>query len=169
MKLDDYLTESKKSNIRFQTINSSSSTVIINQNNDNSGNFKLVHDYTELFNQGSNYLLTNKFKESLSVFKETLSIADKLNDPFKKIESKCNIGIVNFYLGKIIESINWIQPCYESINYICSSEKGMNNIKNLYLLCKCGANLCMIQITINSENNSCLNIINNIINIISRE
>ena len=169
MKLDDYLAESKKSNIRFQTINSSISNININQNNDNSDNFKLVHNYSELFNQGSNYLLINKFKESLSAFKESLSIAEKLNDPFKKIESKCNIGIVNFYLGKINESINWIQPCYENINYICSPEKGMNNIKNLYLLCKCGANLCMCQITINSENNSCLNIINNIINIISRE
>ena len=97
MKLDDYLAESKKSNIRFQTINSIFSSANINQNNDNSNNLKLVHNYTDLFNQGSNYLLINKFEESLSAFKESLSIAEKLRDPFKKTESKCNIGIVNFF------------------------------------------------------------------------
>ena len=169
MKLDDFITESKKSNIRFQTINSIFSSANINQNNDNSNNLKLVHNYTELFNQGSNYLLINKFEESLSAFKESLSIAEKLRDPFKKTESKCNIGIVNFFLGKLNESIDWIQPCYEYINSICSPLKGMNNIKNLYLLCKCGANLCMCQVALNSENNSYLQIINNIIKIISQE
>ena len=169
MKLDDYFPESKKSNIRFQTINSSFSTENNNQNDDNSDNYKLIHDYTEKFNQGSNLLLINKFQESLSAFKESLSMAEKLRDPLKKTESKCNIGIVNFYLGKLNESINWMQPCYEYINSICSSEKGMNNIKNLYLLCKCGANLCMCQVTINSENNNCLKIINNVINIINKE
>lgn len=172
MKFDDFITESKKSNIRFQTINSIFSSVNNNQNNynsDNSINLKLVHDYTELFNQGSNYLLINKFEESLSAFKESLSIAEKLRDPFKKTESKCNIGITNFYLGKLNESIDWIQPSYEYIKSICSHEKGMNTIKNIYLLCKCGANLCMCHVTLNSENNSYLQIINNIINIISQE
>jgi len=45
----------------------------------------------------------------------------------------------------------------------------MNTIKNIYLLCKCGANLCMCHLTLNSENNTYLQIINNIINIISQE
>ena len=43
----------------------------------------------------------------------------------------------------------------------------MNNIKNLYLLCKSGANLCMCQLTIKSQNSTSL--INSIIDIISKE
>ena len=169
MKFDGYITESKKSNIIFESITPSVLSFNINQNYKSIDNFKLVHDYSEFINQGSNYLMNNKFKESLSAFNQSLSIAEKLRDNFKKTESKCNIGIVNFYLGELNESIKWMQPCYESINSICSSEKGMNNIKNLYLLCKSGANLCMCQLSINSENNSYYKIINNIINIISRE
>ena len=159
------ISESKKSNVIFHSINSSFANLDENQNE----NFQLIHNYMELINQGSFLESKSRYYEALEIFEKALSISEKLKDEFKKNETKCNIGIINFYLGKLDEAINIIQPCYENINKICSSQMGMNNIGNLYLLCKSATNLCMIQLTINSENKNCSSLIENIINIISKE
>ena len=155
--------ESQKSNIIFHSLESSKSNIIMNLNND----LQLINDYIELNKKGSFLLLNNKFYEALRTYQNSLSIAEKLSDDYKKNESKCNIGIAHFYTENINEAINFIQPCYNYINSICSFELGMNNIKNLYLLCKSGANLCMCQLTIKSQNSTSL--INSIIEIISKE
>lgn len=131
--------------------------------------FQLIHDYIELISQGSYYVINNKFDEALVVYQDTLSIAKKLRDEFKINESKCNLGIINFYLGKVNEAVELIQPCYNDIYYKCSSFVGKNDTKNLILLCKCGVNFCMCLLTINSYNDSCISILNDIINIISKE
>ena len=157
--------ESRKNNIIFHSLYSTSSNIIISPNN----NFKLIHDYTELITQGSSLLLNNNFYEALESYQKALSISEKLMDDFKKNESKCNIGIANFYLGKISEAISNLQSSYTYINSICSFGKGTNDVKSLYLLCKSGANLCMCQLTMNSQDNNCISIINNIIDIISNE
>ena len=126
------ISESKKSNVIFHSINSSFANLDENQNE----NFQLIHNYMELINQGSFLESKSRYYEALGIFEKALSISEKLKDEFKKNETKCNIGIINFYLGKLDEAINIIQPCYENINKICSSQMGMNNIGNLYLLCK---------------------------------
>ena len=131
--------------------------------------FQLIEDYIELISQGSFYVINNQFSEALAVYQDTLSIAQKLKDEFKINESKCNLGIVYFYLGNLNEAIELIQPCYNDIYYKCTSNIGKNNMKNLQLLCKCGANLCMCLLTIYSYNDSCISILNDIINIISKE
>ena len=135
----------------------------------NEGIFQLIQDYIELINQGSFYVINNQFSEALTVYQDALSIAQKLRDEFKINESKCNIGIVYYYLGQLNEAVELIQPCYNDIYYKCSSNIGKNNMKNLTLLCKCGANFCMCLLTIYSFNDSCISILNDIINIISKE
>jgi hypothetical protein len=135
----------------------------------NEGIFQLIQDYIELINQGSFYVINNQFSEALTVYQDALSIAKKLRDEFKINESKCNIGIVYYYLGQLNEAVELIQPCYNDIYYKCSSSIGKNDMKNLTLLCKCGVNLCMCLLTINSYNDSCISILNDIINIISNE
>ena len=155
----------QKSSKIFQSLNSSKSNIIL----DSKFYLQLLHDYMELTNKGSSYILNNEFSEALSIYQNALQISEKLKDDYKKNESKCNIGIVNFYLGKLDEAINFIQPCYDYINLICSNQIGDNNIKDLYLFCKSGVNLCMCLLTINSEINNCTTLINNIINIISKE
>ena len=157
--------ESQKSNIIFHTLESSKSNIIFNSNND----LQLINDYIELNKKGSSLLLNNKFYEALRTYQNALSIAEKISDDYKKNESKCNIGIAHFYTENLNEAINFIQPCYNYINSICSIEIGMNNIKNLFLLCKSGANLCMCQLTINSQYNNCTSLIKSIISIISKE
>ena len=157
--------ETKKNNVIIDLLDSSSSSLVIPPSN----NYQLIHDYTESTSKGSSLLLNNNFYGALLSYRKSLSIAEKLRDNYRKNESKCNIGIANFYLGKINESITYIESCYKYINSICSFEEGKNDIKNLYLLCKTGANLCMCQLTMNSQYNKNSSIINNITDIISKE
>ena len=164
IKIND-IKESKKSNIIFHSIDSYTTI----QLDDSDNNYQELHDYIELINQGSSLTLQLKFTEALTIYQKALSIAEKLRDEYKKNESKCNIGIINFYLGNLNEAIIFIQNCYNHFNSICTFEKGMNNIKNLSFLCKSGANLCMCQLTMNSQYNNCISIIKNIIDIISKE
>ena len=161
--LNDGIKESKKNVQSFYSLESSES--IINPND----YYQKMHDFSELINQGSSLVLNNNFNEAINIYQKSLNIAESLKDEYQKNEIKCNIGIINFYLSKLNEAINYIQPCYNYIYSICQSENGMNSIRNLYLLCKSGANLCMCQLTINSENNNCTSLINDIINIVSKE
>ena len=165
----------------FSYPNNQNNSNILNDSNDNlifhsididmlnESVFQLIEDYIELVGQGSFYVINNQFSEALKVYQDTLSIAQKLRDEFKINESKCNLGLVYFYLGKLKEAVELIQPCYNEIYYKCSSSIGKNNMKNLQLLCKCGANLCMCLLTIYSYNDSCISILNDIIHIISQE
>ena len=149
----------------FQPISSTISNMPTNSNI----YYQRLLNYSELIHQGSFYLVNNKYQDALETYEKALVLSEKMGDEYKKNESKCNIGIVHFYLGKVIESVNLIQPCFDYIFSICSSAKNNNTIQDLYLLCKSGANLSMGLLTMNSEKNNCLEIINNIISIISNE
>lgn len=164
-KHNNYIKESEKNVPYFHSLQSSNSNINVNPND----YYQKMHDFSELVNQGSSLVLNNDFNEALDIYQKSLYIAESLKDEYQKNEIKCNIGIINFYLSKLNESINYIQPCYNYIYSICQSENGMNSIRNLYLLCKSGANLCMCYLTMNSENNNCKSLINDIINIISKE
>ena len=157
--------ESRKTNKIFNSIGSSAS----NMNFFPDEQYQKIHNYMELTNQGSYLLSNDNFSDAINTYQNALEISNQLGDKLKINESKCNVGIANFYLGKLNNAIDYIQQCYDYIFPICSTQIGNNNIQNLYLLCKSGANLCMCQLTMNSENNNCTNLINNIINIISKE
>ena len=94
-------------------IESSNSNINVNPND----YYQKMHDFSELVNQGSSLVLNNDFNEALDIYQKSLYIAESLKDEYQKNEIKCNIGIINFYLSKLNESINYIQPCY---NYIYS-------------------------------------------------
>lgn len=154
IKKDDYLYHSKGSSF-------------LNLNAENI--YRKNHNYIELTNQGSLLLIKNKYNESLDIFKKALDISIDLRDQFKINETNCNIGIVYFFSDRLNEANNQIKPSFDYIYSICSNDIGNNNLKNLFLLCKAGANLCMCQLVKNSENNNCINLINIIIDIISKE
>ena len=162
--MDEISSSQIGSQLHFSKIGIPSSTII---NADDY--YKKMYDYTELIKKGTNLLLINNYSGALEVYNMALSLANELNNDYKINETSCNIGIVYFYLGKLNESIKNIQPCYNYINSVCRSEIGKNTIRNLYLLCKSGANLSMCKLAINSENNNCLSLINNIIDILSKE
>lgn len=130
---------------------------------------KKLNDYKELTNQGSFFLLNNRFNEAMDTYEKAFQLSEQLKDEYKKNESKCNIGIVKFHLGKLFDAINLIQPIYDYINKICKEESENNTIQNLCLLCKAGVNLCLCLLTRNSENNNPISIIENIINVLSNE
>ena len=131
--------------------------------------YQKMNKYTELMNQGSKCALNKNNDKAIKYFTQALSIAKILNDEYKESEALCNIGIIEYYSGRMNESIDKIQSCYNYINSICQSEIGTNNIRNLYLLSKSGANLCMSLLTKNSKNSNCLKPINNIIDLLSKE
>lgn len=162
---DDAKHGERKSDFVYQSITSSLSNINFNPDND----LHKIHEYIELNKQASSLISNNKFLEALNIYQKALKISEKLKDNYKINESKCNMGITNFYLMKLNDAINCIKSCYSYIHLICSTEIGVNSIRNLYLLCKSGANLCMCQVIINCENNYCITLMNNIINILSQE
>ena len=131
--------------------------------------YQKMNKYSELINQGLICTLNKNNDKAIEYFTKALSIAKILNDEYKENEALCNIGIIDYYCGRMNESIDKIQSCYNYIISICQSEIGTNNIRNLYLLCKSGANLCMCLMTKNSKNTNCLKPINNIIDLLSKE
>ena len=82
---------------------------LYNNNNNNSSNslsnipmninvhYKKLYRYTELINQGTSSLLENNFNEALEAYENAYRISENLGDEYKKNESKCNIGIANFF------------------------------------------------------------------------
>ena len=131
--------------------------------------YKKLYDYSELIKQGSSFVLNNRFNEAMETFQKALQLSEQLRDKNKIHESKCNIGIVYFHLGQLNDAINYIRTCYDYISDICQKESGINTIQNLNLLCKSGSNLCMCLITLNSDDGNSLSIIDDILNIISKE
>jgi hypothetical protein len=59
-----------------------------------------------------------------------------------------------------------MESCFNYIYSICSNEVGNNNIENLYLLCRAGANYCMFKLSIKMDS---MNLFKNIIDIINKE
>ena len=129
---------------------------------------ELINKYLDMNKQGSLLIQENKDLDAISYYEEAASIADELKDNFKKYESKCNLGIINYKLNNIQNAINLLQPCYKYFSDLCSSENNGNILENLTMLCKSGANLCMCEIALNN-NDYCTRIIGDIINIISNE
>ena len=162
--MEDYWSSEDESKEIIQT-KGIPNTMIINQND----YYQKIYDYSELINKGSDLTLNHNYDEALELYNKALFLAKQLNDDYKKNEAICNIGIAYFYSGKMKESINNIQTCYDYINSVCHSKIGTNNIRNLILLCKSGANLSMCELTKNSENNNCISLIENIIYILSKE
>ena len=109
------------------------------------------------------------YSKALLCYKEASKIAEELNDAFKKYESLYNLGIVHFYLNNINKALSSFESCYNYFKALCLQKNGHNDIKNLILLCKSGANLCMCKNEKLNENNDCLSIINNVLLIISKE
>ena len=73
-----------------------------------------------------------------------------------------------FNKGDIKKAIELLQSCYNYFYKICCEENNNIDIKNLTLLCKAGANLCMCKITLLNDKDDCINltffIYNNMIN-----
>ena len=128
----------------------------------------LINQYIDLNNAALNYILNSQASEALSCYEKAHSIANQLNDNFKKKESECNKGIAFYHLNDIKTAMKLLQSCYDYFYKICCEENNENvniDMKNLTLLCKAGANLCMCKITLLYNKDDCINLINDIINI----
>ena len=129
----------------------------------------LINQYIDLNSKALNHLSKSQASKALSCYQKALSIANQLNDNFKRKESECNIGITYYHLNDIKKAIELLQSCYNYFYKICCEENNNIDIKNLTLLCKAGANLCMCKITLLNDKDDCINLIKDIINIISQE
>lgn len=131
---------------------------------------ELINKYIDNNSKGSKLIKENKNSKALSYYEKASLIADELKDEFKKNESNCNLAIAYYNSNNIQKAIKILQSCYKYCYGLCSSEDGSNDIKNLTMLCKAGANLCICQIALNFNNDyNCIKLIDDIINIISNE
>ena len=130
---------------------------------------EIINKYINLNNHVLDLQTKNQPSKALSVLEKALIISEQLKDNFKKNESECNKGISYFHLNKIKEAINLFQSSFNFFYKICTEFNHHNDIKNLILLCKSGANLCMCKILLIVGKDNCIDIINKIINIISQE
>ena len=124
--------------------------------------------YTENILKGCDLLTNHEFQEALNTFKKALSNSKKLKDEYKYYESNCYIGITQFYMEKINESLNTLEKIYNPIFEKCVNEKFSNNTKNFQMLVKIGANLSLVYFALNKCNDAST-LINNIIAIIEKE
>ena len=129
----------------------------------------LINQYIDLNSKALNHLSKSQASKALSCYQKALSIANQLNDNFKRKESECNIGITYYHLNDIKKAMELLQSCYNYFYKICCEENNNIDIKNLTLLCKAGANLGMCKITLLNDKDDCINLIKDIINIISQE
>ena len=129
----------------------------------------LINQYINLNSKALNHLSKSHASKALSCYQEALSIANQLKDDFKIKESECNKGITYYHLNDIKKATELLQSCYNYFYKICCEENNNIDIKNLTLLCKAGANLCMCKITLLNDKDDCINLIKDIINIISQE
>ena len=129
----------------------------------------LINQYIDLNSKALNHLSKSQASKALSCYQKALSIANQLNDNFKRKESECNIGITYYHLNDIKKAMELLQSCYNYFYKICCEENNNIDIKNLTLLCKADANLCMCKITLLNDKDDCINLIKDIINIISQE
>ena len=128
-----------------------------------------INNYINLNNQALNLVEQNQFLNALSLYERALMVAEALNDDFKKNETECNKGIVYFHLNDIKKAIELLEQSFNYFFKICNDGNNANDIKNLTLLCKSGCNLCMCKIVLAYNKDECINIINDIINIISQQ
>ena len=139
------------------------------ENNENSS--KILQNecsYTKTTINSINQLKNYNFSSALEGFKNSLKLANELNDEYKKNESLCNLGIANFYLNKINESINYLENSYNNIKTKCSNENFANDLKSLNLLIKTGVNLILGYLAIGNFN-EISEILNEILTLIERE
>ena len=139
------------------------------ENNENSS--KILQNecsYTKTTINSINQLKNYNFSSALEGFKNSLKIANELNDEYKKNESLCNLGIANFYLNKINESINYLENSYNNIKTKCSNENFANDLKSLNLLIKTGVNLILGYLAIGNFN-EISEILNEVLTLIERE
>ena len=165
--MDNYYTNTEP-NLNYNNNNifaSQSTNIQFFQNNQ----YELINQYINLNNEASSFISKNYYSKALFCYKEASKIAEELNDSFKKYESLYNLGIVHFYLNNINKALSSFESCYNYFKALCLQKNGHNDIKNLILLCKSGANLCMCKNEKLNENNDCLSIINNVLLIISKE
>ena len=165
--MDNYYTNTEP-NLNYNNNNifaSQSTNIQFFQNNQ----YELINQYINLNNEASSFISKNYYSKALFCYKEASKIAEELNDAFKKYESLYNLGIVHFYLNNINKALSSFESCYNYFKALCLQKNGHNDIKNLIILCKSGANLCMCKNEKLNENNDCLSIINNVLLIISKE
>ena len=130
---------------------------------------ELINKYIDLNNQALDLQTNGQHSKALSIFKKASSISEELKDDYKMKESECNKGITYFHLNNIKKAIDLLQPPFEFFYKICYEGNGQNDIKNLTLLCKSGANLCLSKMLLFYDKEKCIEIISNIIKIISQE
>ena len=156
--------------------NNSENNEIISENNENNSennenSSKILQNecsYTKTTINSINQLKNYNFSSALEGFKNSLKLANELNDEYKKNESLCNLGIANFYLNKINESINYLENSYNNIKTKCSNENFANDLKSLNLLIKTGVNLILGYLAIGNFN-EISEILNEILTLIERE
>ena len=119
----------------------------------------LINRYINLNSKALNHLSRSQASKALSCYQEALSIANQLKDDFKIKESECNKGIAYYHLNDIKKAMELLQSCYNYFYKICCEENNNIDIKNLTLLCKAGANLCMCKITLLNDKDDCINLI----------
>ncbi len=131
--------------------------------------FKKIYNYIDLNNKGAEFILNRKYNEALEKYEEALYLSEILEDEYKINESKCNIGITYFFIGRIDKALKNINICYNYINTICSLKTGKNTLENLFLYIKSNANLCMLELTLDSKNRNCISYINDIMDMLLEE
>lgn len=78
----------------------------IQNNSSTSQSFDSEEKYSEHFNQGENLKLKGNYDESIEYFEKALSLARKNNDKKDEIESLIKLGLVNWNIGQMSESVN---------------------------------------------------------------
>ena len=165
--MNNYDSSIKFNNSFTQSIKKSENTFQQLENiNINNLNYESL--YTENILNGCSSIINHKFDEAFKYFNIGLKYADDLKDNYKIYESKCYIGITHYYKDNINESLKILEEIYEPIFQKCVNEKFSNEIKDLEILVKIGANLSMIYFVINKINDAST-IITNIIAIIEKE
>ena len=130
---------------------------------------ELIDKYIYLNNQALDLQAKGQHLKALSIIEKASLISQELKDDFKRNESDCNKGIIYFHLNNIKNAINLLQHSFDYFYKLCNEGNSNNDIKNLTLLCKSGANLCLCKMLLFDDKEKCTEIINDIINIISQE
>ena len=128
---------------------------------------ELESKYIDLNSEAINYISKNRFLEALTCCENSYSIAEILKDNIKIRESECNASIIYFYLNNKIIGYNLLKNYYDYFNDIYNKSK--NKFKILTLLCESGAYLCISKILLLQDKEGCINLIKDIIKIISLE
>jgi hypothetical protein len=109
-------------------------------------------DYIQFCITAFKLLQERDYKNAGIQYKESLTLARKLEDDYKYSDSLTNYGITQFYCGKITESIQNLESALRMIQKLLNT----NEKKNLSLYIKILANLFLANISLGkvSEANS---------------